>query len=58
MYRTYYHPMTARSRKPRQGHTDLVMGADRIWGAAAYADRINGGEYRKEPEYRIGEDGA
>ena len=57
MYRTYYRPMTARSRKPRQGHTDLVMGADRIWGAAAYADRINGGEYRKEPEYRVLADG-
>ena len=57
MYRTYYRPMTARSRKPRQGHTDLVMGADRIWGAAAYADRINGGEYRKESEYRVTEDG-
>ena len=53
MYRTYYRPMTARSRKPRQGHTDLVMGADRIWGAAAYADRENGGEYLKEDRWMM-----
>lgn len=53
MYRTYYRPMTARSRKPRQGHTDLVMGADRTWGAAAYADRENGGEYLKEDRWMM-----
>ena len=57
MYRTYYRTMTPRTRRPRQQTTDLVLGADRIWGAAAYADRINGGEYRKEPEYRVTEDG-
>jgi hypothetical protein len=57
MYPTYYRPMTTRTRRPRQQPADLVMGADRIWGAAAYADRINGGEYRKEPEYRVAEDG-
>jgi hypothetical protein len=51
MYRAYYKPMTTRTRKPRQGHTDLVMGADRIWGAAAYADRENGGEYLKEDRW-------
>ena len=58
MYPTYYRPMTTRTRRPRQQPADVVLGADRIWGAAAYADRVNGGEYRKEPEYRIGEDGA
>ena len=57
MHTTYYRPMTARTRQPRQGHADLVMGAEQIWGAAAYADRINGGEYRKEPEYRVAQDG-
>lgn len=57
MYPTYYRPMTTRTRRPRQQPADLVMGADRIWGAAAYADRINGGEYCKEPEYRVAEDG-
>ena len=60
MYRTYYKPVntTTRTRKPRQGQTDLVLGADRVWGAAAYADRLNDGEYRKEPEYRVREDGT
>lgn len=59
-YRTYnldHRTMTPRTRRPRQQPTDLVMSADRIWGAAAYADRFNGGEYRKEPEYRVTEDG-
>ena len=49
--------MTARTRRPRQQPADVVLGADCIWGAAAYADRVNGGEYRKEPEYRVTEDG-
>jgi len=58
MYRTYYRAMTPRTRKPRPQSNDVVISAEQIWAAAAYADRINGGEYRKEPEYRIGEDGA
>ena len=57
MHTTYYRPMTARTRGPRQQHTDIVVSAEQIWGAAAYADRINGGEYRKEPEYRVLADG-
>ena len=57
MHTTYYRPMTARTRRPRQQHTDIVVSAEQIWGAAAYADRINGGEYRKEPEYRVLDDG-
>lgn len=58
MYRTYFRPMTARSRKPRQQPADAVVSAETVWGAAAHADRINGGEYRKEPEYRVREDGT
>ena len=57
MYRSYYHAMTPRTRRPRQQHTDIVVSAEQVWGAAAYADRVNGGEYRKEPEYRVAEDG-
>jgi len=59
-YRTYYKPVstTTRTRKPRQGQSDLVVGADRVWGAAVYADRMNGGEYRKEREYLVREDGT
>ena len=63
MYRAYYQAryniasQVKHNRKPRQGHADLVMSAERIWGAAAYADRVNGGEYRKEPEYRVLADG-
>jgi hypothetical protein len=58
MYRTYYRAMTPRTRKPRQQPADVVVSADVVWGAAAYADRVNGGEYRKEPEYRVLEDGT
>jgi hypothetical protein len=58
MYRTYYRAMTTRTRKPRQQPADVVVSADVVWGAAAYADRVNGGEYRKEPEYRVLEDGT
>ena len=57
MYRSYYHAMTPRTRRPRQQHTDIVVSAEQVWGAAAYADRVNGGEYRKEPEYRVLADG-
>ena len=57
MYTTAYRTMTPRIRKPRQQPADVVVHADRIWGAAAYADRVNGGEYRKEPEYRVLADG-
>ena len=57
MYTTYYRPMTARTRSPRQQPADVVISAEQIWGAAAYADRVNGGEYRKEPEYKVLADG-
>lgn len=64
MYRTHYRPgfngtrQMIRSRQPRPAPTDLVLAADRVWGAAAYADRLNDGNYRKEPEYRLLEDGT
>jgi len=45
-----------RTRKPRQQPADQVVGAGCVWAAAAYADRLNGGEYRKEPEYLVRED--
>ncbi len=51
MYRTYYTPMTPRTRKPRQQPADVVLPAERIWAAAAYADRENGGEYLKEERW-------
>jgi len=51
MYRTYYQTMTPRTRKPRQQPADVVMSAERIWAAAAYADRENGGEYLKEERW-------
>ena len=57
MYRSYYRPMTARTSRTRPQSDDVVISAEQIWAAAAYADRINGGEYRKEPEYRVLADG-
>lgn len=42
-----------RNRKLKQRPEDVIITAETVWGAAAYADRINGGEYRKEPEYRM-----
>lgn len=57
MYRPRYN-MSApvnRSRRPRQQPGDITAPADVIWAAAAYADRMNGGEYRKEPEYALTE---
>lgn len=55
---TYYRAMTPKTRKPRQQPADVVISSDVVWGAAAYADRLNGGEYRKEPEYFVREDGT
>jgi len=58
MYRTYYSTMTTKTRRPRQQPADTVVSAQVVWGAAAYADRINGVEYRKEPEYLVRADGT
>jgi hypothetical protein len=51
MYRTYYRAMTPQTRQPRQQPADVVMSAEQIWAAAAYADRENGGEYLKEERW-------
>jgi len=56
MYRSYYRPMIARTRQPRPQPADVAVSAEVVWAAAAYADRVNDGEYRKEPEYRVIED--
>lgn len=53
MYITSYRTMTPRTRKPRQQPADLVKSADQIWGAAACADRENGGEYLKEDRWMM-----
>lgn len=64
MYRAYYRPsynissQVSRNRKPKQRSEDVVITAETVWGAAAYADRINDGEYRKEPEYEVRADGT
>ena len=63
MYRSYYQTQNFRSivnrtRRPRQQPADFTVSADVIWAAAAYADRLNGGEYRKEREYLVREDGT
>lgn len=47
-----------RTRRPRQQPEDVTTSADTVWAAAAYADRMNGGEYRKEREYLVREDGT
>lgn len=60
MYRAYYRPnmssQSNRARTPKHQQENATITAETVWGAAAYADRINGGEYRKEPEYRVIED--
>ena len=45
---------TQRSRAPER---PVAWSAETVWAAAAYAHRINDGEYRKENEYRIDENG-
>jgi len=48
----------ARGRKPRSTEPARAWPAETVWAAAAYAHRINDGEYRKENEYRIDENGC
>ena len=48
----------ARGRKPQSTEPALAWSAETVWAAAAYAHRINDGEYRKETEYRIDENGC
>ena len=45
---------TQRLRAPER---PVAWSAETVWAAAAYAHRINSGEYRKENEYRIDENG-
>ena len=40
-----------RGRKPRATERPVAWSAETVWAAAAHADRINGGEYLKDPEY-------
>lgn len=56
-YYTAYNarPAMNSKRRPRQLPLDQVVPAEIVWAAAAYADRLNGGEYRKEPEYALTE---
>ena len=56
MYRSYYRTMTAMDEITYRTPADVAVSAEVIWAAAAYADRVNEGEYRKEPEYRVIED--
>ena len=47
----------ARGRKPQAAERPVAWPAETVWAAAAYAHRVNDGEYRKENEYRIDENG-
>ena len=47
----------ARGRKSQAPESPVAWPAETVWAAAAYAHRINDGEYRKENEYRIDENG-
>jgi len=50
--------MMPRTRQPRPQPADVAVSAEVVWAAAAYADRVNDGEYRKEPEYLVRADGT
>ena len=56
MYKAYYRPVNTSIRRPRGPGEDVAASAEIVWAAAAYADRLNGGEYRKEREYLVRED--
>jgi len=60
--KTYYRTAMTRSKHDMQGRNPaperpVAWSAETVWAAAAYAHRINSGEYRKENEYRIDENG-
>jgi hypothetical protein len=46
MYHTYYRPSYARKGAVKTAQPAVVYSADTIWGAAAYAHRINGGYFK------------
>jgi cellobiose-specific phosphotransferase system component IIB len=55
-YRTQMNPNSIQSqiqrgRKPQADKRSVAWTAETVWAAAAYAYRINGGEYLKDPEY-------
>ena len=43
--------------RPLAPQRPVAWSAETVWATAAYAHRINDGEYRKENEYRIDENG-
>ena len=47
-----------RGKKTPAPKRTVAWSAETVWAAAAYAHRINEGEYRKENEYRIDENGC
>ena len=56
--KTYYSThMTGSRQRTRAPERPVAWSAETVWAAAAYAHRINEGEYRKENEYRIDENG-
>jgi len=46
-----------RGRKPRAVERPVAWSAEMVWAAAAYAHRINGGEYLKDPQYAKDDEG-
>jgi len=55
-YRTAMNPNSVQSqiqrgRRPRTPERPVAWTAETVWASAAYAHRINGGEYLKDPEY-------
>jgi len=46
-----------RGRKPKAPERPVVWSAETVWAAAAYAHRINGAEYLKDPEYARDDEG-
>jgi hypothetical protein len=53
MYRSRYSisAQVSRNRKPQATERPVAWSAETVWAAAAYAYRINGAEYLKDPEY-------
>ena len=47
----------ARGRKSQAPERPVAWSAETVWAAAAYAHRINGGDYLKDPEYARDADG-
>lgn len=52
-YRSYYQPKRNPVNTAKEKPADQVFSADDVWAAAAYADRINAGEYVKETVFNM-----